>query len=133
MTSITCLCGQVRLHTAKLPDYLNECNCALCRKSGARWGYFAPADVTVAGPTATFVRTDKDDPSAELHFCATCGTATHFRLTPAAQALHGDVVTGVNLRLAEDGDLAGVELRFPDGAHYAGEGEVPYLRDPLIL
>ncbi|MCL6250546.1 aldehyde-activating protein [Altererythrobacter sp. KTW20L] len=133
MTSITCLCGQVRIETARLPDYLNDCNCALCRKSGARWGYFAPADVTVEGVTATFVRADKEYPSAELHFCAACGSTTHFRLTPAAQEKHGDVVTGVNLRLAEDGDLAGVEVRFPDGAHYAGEGEVPYLRGPVTL
>lgn len=128
MIAMSCLCGAVRVSLAARPDFLNECNCQLCRKSGARWGYFAPAQVSVEGATASYVRADKADPGAELHFCPTCGATTHFTLTPSAQEKHGNVVCGANLRLAEDADLAGIELRFPDGATYSGEGEVPYLR-----
>lgn len=133
MITLSCLCGAVHITVAKRPDFLNECNCQLCRKSGARWGYFAPAEVEVLGLTASYCRADKPDPGAELHFCPTCGATTHFTLTPSAIARHGNVVTGVNLRLADAADLAGLELRYPDGATYAGEGEVPYLRDHVVL
>jgi len=133
MIDLACLCGAVRVMVAARPDFLNECNCQLCRKSGARWGYFPPDQVQVEGATATYCRTDKPDPGADLHFCPTCGATTHFTLTASAVARHGNVVCGVNLRLAEAGDLAGVELRFPDGATYSGEGPVPYLRTAEVL
>jgi hypothetical protein len=133
MINLSCLCGAVHLTVSTRPDFLNDCNCQLCRKSGARWGYFAPVQVSVTGATASYVRTDKADPGADLHFCPTCGATTHFTLTPSAQAKHGNVVCGVNLRLADAADLTGIELRFPDGATYSGEGEVPYLRAAEIL
>ncbi len=43
-------------------------------------------------------------------------------LTEQAVAKHGNVVMGVNMRLADESDLAGVELRFPDGRAWAGTG-----------
>lgn len=133
MIDLSCLCGAVRVHLSTRPGFLNECNCQLCRKSGARWGYFAPEHVSLTGLTAGYVRGDKPDPGAELHFCPTCGTTTHFTLTASAQAKHGNVVCGVNLRLADDAQVQGIELRFPDGASYSGEGEVPYVRAAEIL
>jgi hypothetical protein len=133
MISLSCLCGAVLVSVATRPAFLNECNCQLCRKSGSRWSYFAPEKVTVHGLTASYCRADKPDPGAELHFCPTCGATTHFTLTPSAVARHGNVVAGVNLRLADQGELTGVELRFPDGAAYMGEGEVPYVRAAVVL
>ncbi|MEO5706689.1 MAG: aldehyde-activating protein [Alteraurantiacibacter sp.] len=133
MITLSCLCGTVHLTLSRRPDFLNECNCQLCRKSGARWGYFSPDDVAVLGLTASYCRADKPDPGAELHFCPACGSTTHFTLTTSAVAKHGNVVCGVNLRLADEGELAGVELRFPDGATYTGEGEVPYVRGAVVL
>jgi len=47
MLDLTCLCGEVRLHLAKRPDFINACNCTLCSKTGARWGYFGPSEVAV--------------------------------------------------------------------------------------
>jgi hypothetical protein len=40
---------------------------------------------------------------------------------------------GVNMRLADESDLAGVELRFPDGRAWPGEGDFVYVREALIL
>jgi len=133
MLKVSCLCGEVRVAVEKRPGYLHECNCALCRKSGARWGYFQPLDVAVEGRTSGYSRHDKNEPAALLHFCPQCGSTTHFTLTEQAAAKYGNVVVGVNLRLADEGDLAGVELRFPDGATWPGEGTVPYLAEPRIL
>jgi hypothetical protein len=133
MLNLSCLCGRIRVETAKRPDYIHECNCTLCRKSGARWGYYPPSEVSVVGTASGYCREDKGDPNALLQFCAECGVTTHFVLTESAVARHGNVVMGVNMRLADEGDLAGVELRFPDGRAWAGEGAFGYLRDSRIL
>jgi len=133
MLKLSCLCGQARVETSKRPDFIHECNCTLCSKSGARWGYFHPSEVSVEGSAEGYCREDKADPGALLRFCGKCGSTTHFVLTPGAAARHGNVVMGVNMRLAEESDLAGVELRFPDGLGWPGEGEFAYVREAVIL
>jgi hypothetical protein len=133
MLSLTCLCGRIRVETAKPPDFIHECNCTLCRKGGARWGYFHPSEVRVEGAAEGYCRADKEDPGAEIRFCARCGSTTHFVLTGSAVAKHGNVVMGVNMRLADEGDLAGIELRYPDGRAWSGEGAFGYVREARIL
>ena len=61
MLKLSCLCGQVRIEIPKRPDFINECNCTLCSKSGARWAYFHPSEVIVVGTTKGYSREDKDD------------------------------------------------------------------------
>ncbi len=133
MLNLSCLCGQVRIATPKRPDFVNECNCTLCRKSGARWAYLHPSDVELVGATSGYSREDKDDPAAEVHFCATCGSTTHFVLTPSAVATFGNVQMGINVRLADEKDLAGIELRFPDGFGWSGSGGFTYVREARII
>ncbi|MCB2085102.1 MAG: GFA family protein [Sphingomonadaceae bacterium] len=131
--TLDCFCGAVRVTTARKPDFVHACNCDLCRKAGARWGYFEPAEVTVEGKSASYRRTDKDEPAVDVHFCRQCGSTTHFRLTKAAVATHGDTMMGVNVGLADESDLAGVELRYPDGKSWSGQGEFGYVRESRIL
>ncbi|HPU15006.1 MAG TPA: aldehyde-activating protein [Polymorphobacter sp.] len=133
MMTLSCHCGAVRIEVRSRPEFLHECNCTLCSKAGARWGYFGPDEIAVEGRTAGYSRTDKAEPGVAVHFCPTCGSTTHFRLTPAAIAQHGDVQMGVNMRLAADEDLAGVELRFPDGRRWSGTGSFSYVREPDII
>lgn len=133
MLSLSCHCGRVRIRLAGRPDHINECNCSLCGKTGARWAYAHPSEVTVEGETTGYCRADKDDPAAEIHFCPVCGTVTHFTLAASAVARHGNSLVGVNLRLADEGELAGVELRYPDGRAWPGEGPFGYVRAARIL
>jgi hypothetical protein len=133
MIELACLCGTIRVALAKRPDFVHECNCTLCRKTGARWGYFHPSEVSCDGQTKSVCRTDKAVASAEVHFCPDCGSTTHFVLTPAVVATHGNSMMGVNMALAPEHDLAGVELRFPDGAGWSGDGPFDYLRAPRRL
>ena len=74
-----------------------------------------------------------EDAAAEVWFCATCGSTTHFTLTASAVEKFGDTLMGVNVRLADEDDLAGVELRFPDGRAWSGEGEFGYVREPRVI
>lgn len=130
---LACLCGQASVEIARRPDYVFECNCTLCAKSGARWGYFDPAQVRLAGQTRAYRRQDKADPASEIHFCPTCGVTTHFRLTESAIARFGETLLGVNMALADEADLAGIELRYPDGKGWSGEGEFGFVRAPRVL
>jgi len=130
---LSCHCGQIRLELHKRPDYINECNCTLCSKSGAQWGYFDPSEVTVEGVAVGYTRQDKAEPGAQIQFCGNCGATTHFTLTPGAVAKFGDTLMGVNMRLADEHDLAGIELRYPDGRGWPGEGDFTYVREPRIL
>lgn len=134
MMTLSCLCGDVEIKLEKRPAFINECNCRLCSRTGARWGYYHPSDVTVGGGTSAFSRKDKGDPNAEVHFCPACGSTTHFVLTASAISRFGEnSVMGVNMWLAEPYELAGLELRYPDGAKWTGEGEFTYLREPRII
>jgi hypothetical protein len=131
--TFACFCGAVSVVTSKRPDFVHACNCDLCRKSGARWGYFAPGEVTVTGQTATYQRHDKPDPVVAVHFCPACGSTTHFRLTESAAQKHGDVMMGVNAGLVDESALQGIELRYPDGKSWSGQGEFGYVRASRIL
>jgi hypothetical protein len=133
MIKLSCLCGAVHVETAKRPDYIHECNCTLCTKTGARWGYFHPSEVVVSGETHSYCRRDKAEAAAQVQFCPICGSTTHFTLTESVAAKLGDVMAGVNLRLADESDLTGIELRCPDGRAWAGSGEFSYVREANIL
>ncbi len=133
MPKLFCLCGQVRIQVPSRPDFINECNCTLCSKSGARWAYFHPDEVVVEGETRGYSRDDKEDAAAEVRFCADCGSTTHFVLTPSAVAKFGNVQMGVNMRLADDRDLAGTELRYPDGRSWSGAGGFTYVQEARII
>ncbi|RYD89984.1 MAG: aldehyde-activating protein [Sphingomonadales bacterium] len=133
MLKITCLCGEIRCEIKMKPDFIHECNCTLCRKSGASWAYFHPSEVRVEGRTNGYSRDDKDDPGAEIQFCPRCGSTTHFTLTASAVAKFGNVQMGVNMRLADESELAGIEMRYPDGRAWPGEGEFGYVREARII
>jgi hypothetical protein len=133
MLKLSCLCGRIRVEASKRPDYIHECNCTLCDKSGARWGYFHPSEVRVEGTANGYRREDKDEPGAEIQFCPRCGSTTHFVLTPGAVAKFGNSLMGVNMRLADERDLAGIELRYPDGRAWSGEGAFTYVREARVI
>jgi hypothetical protein len=133
MLKLSCHCGRIRIEIGKRPDYINECNCTLCRKSGARWGYFHPSEVAVEGEPRAYRRQDKEDPAVAIHFCANCGSTTHFTLTASAASRFGNELIGVNMRLADESDLAGIELRYPDGRAWSGDGGFGYVREARII
>jgi hypothetical protein len=130
----SCHCGAVSVRIAHAPEYLNECNCSLCDSHGVWWGYFDPAQVNVTGETRIYTRVDRDDPAVTLHFCGTCGCTTHWTLLPAfVEKIGEDNRMGVNMRLFERGDLAGLELRYPDGQNWDGVGQWGFVREAVTL
>ena len=107
----SCVCGRVTVETGRAPDYVNFCDCTLCRKIGAAWAYYAPDEVTVSGATTAFARPEFATPACVAHFCPTCGSTTHW----SASEHYPPTRMGVNVRLFEEIELQGIEARFPDG------------------
>jgi hypothetical protein len=125
----SCLCGAVSVTIEARPEFIHDCNCSLCRRAGAAWGYFSSGSVTISGNTTFFVRRDKSVAGAEVHSCERCAATTHFELTKSfkAQNPSADQV-GVNMKLFDPDELEGVEVRFPDGRNWPGEGPFGYRR-----
>ncbi len=130
----SCHCGAVTVRIAHRPDYMNHCNCSLCAKAGAIWGYFDPADVTIEGETEGYTRADYAEPAVRVHFCPICGVTTHWQTTEGYAAAHPEQAArmGVNMRLFGSGAKSGVELRFPDGKNWNGESKPGFWKEAEI-
>jgi len=111
----SCHCGAVRVTIPAAPDYINDCNCSLCMTRRAIWGYFSPRDVTISGETHHYVRSDLREASLGTHWCAKCGTTTHW----AAFDPDYDRM-GVNMLLFAPEAWAGIEVRAVDGRSWDG-------------
>ena len=79
--SLTCEAKIEPAEIAMMTSATCACEGSLCASSGAVWGYYPSADVAVAGDTSRYRRGDVATPSAEIHFCPTCGSTTHFTMT----------------------------------------------------
>ena len=129
-----CLCGAVSVTIEARPEFINDCNCSLCRKAGGAWGYFPEASIKTTGNTITFTRSDKAAPGVEVHSCGTCGTTTHWMLTEKFKEQNPSADrAGVNMRLFDPDELQGVEVRFPNGKDWTGEGPFEYRRPSLTI
>ncbi|WP_084400045.1 GFA family protein [Henriciella aquimarina] len=130
----TCLCGAVSVTIEARPDFVHDCNCSLCRKVGAAWGYFPSAGVRTRGETASFMRRDKPNAGVEVHACKTCAATTHFALAETFKAANPEAdLVGVNMKLFAPEDLDGVEVRYPNGRDWDGVGAFEYRRPAMTI
>ena len=79
MIEAACHCGAVRLK-APQPTEVTECNCSICRRTGALWAYYRGDDqanlLSRPDPSATDTYVWGDRMLA-LHHCRHCRCATH--------------------------------------------------------
>ena len=54
-------------------------------------------------------------------------------MTASAVSKFGNSQIGVNMRLADEKDLAGIELRYPDGRAWPGKGGFVYVQEARII
>lgn len=145
----SCHCGKVSVRLARRPAYINLCDCSLCLKSGGAWGYFDAGDVDVTGATQGYRRADYPRPGAEMRFCPQCGATINWAPIAVSEYHTGPQDTGpqdtgpqhagsqdtgsqlgVNMRLFEPDDLAGIETRTLDGRGWFGTDAVQNRRAP---
>lgn len=119
-----CSCGKVVVTIARPPDYINFCNCSLCRRTGGALGYFDKDEVSVTGEMTDFVRSDLDEVFLSNRFCPNCGTSVMWVPLPNYDTRR----VGVNMRMFDPDELKGIECRFPDGINWTDE--TPEQRHP---
>ncbi|SHF41729.1 Uncharacterized conserved protein [Loktanella atrilutea] len=97
---IQCHCGQVTLTLPSLPRDLNQCSCSICRRYGALWAYFPPAQVRISGATQAYIWGER---TIALHRCDICGVLTHWASRDTDRAK-----MGVNMQNADPALLAAI-------------------------
>ena len=110
MIKAACHCGAASLTVPTAPTEVTECNCSICRRLGARWAYYTPAEVTLPAPATTQVYVWGDRMLA-FHRCKACGVVTHWQSLDGARDR-----MAINARLMDDLDWTGIRVRQFDGA-----------------
>jgi hypothetical protein len=110
MVEGSCHCGAVKVQVPKPPHEVEvkECNCSICRRTGAVLAYYSPKDVRVSGATDIYMWDDRD---IEFHRCKVCGVFTHW--SPADKSYDR---MGVNVRLMPPELLTDLRILKFDGA-----------------
>lgn len=106
----SCHCGAVTVTIMDDPVDAGECNCSICRRTGALWTYSSPNRVSVEGDGQGYVQGDR---TLTLWRCPTCGIVTHWTASdPDYDRM------GVNLRLFDPALWSALPRRFIDGASW---------------
>lgn len=70
----TCHCGAITATVPRVPEYINHCQCTICRRYGVAWGYYHPDEVKLDKKPNTATRQYIwGDRELEFHFCDSCG------------------------------------------------------------
>jgi hypothetical protein len=89
---------------------VTDCNCSVCRRLGALWAYYSPAEVKLTTPEAAIGAYAWGDKDLAFHHCQVCGCTTHW------SPLNGADRMAVNARLMAPQVLAAAKIRYFDGA-----------------
>ncbi|MCZ4092565.1 GFA family protein [Sinorhizobium psoraleae] len=106
-----CHCRSVRITVPSRPETLGDCNCSLCSRLGALWGYYPVNDVTVSDEHKTLVGYVQGDASLTMHHCGRCGCTTHW--SPRGR---DGTRMGVNMRMFDRSVWEEIPHRLIDGA-----------------
>jgi hypothetical protein len=118
MIKAACHCGAVRLTVTPAPVWVLDCNCSICRRTGALWAYSRDilAQTTLemrllqgADKLETYLWNDR-----EIGFCRckACGCLTHHVAMETPNAIRG-----VNARMFVGFDPESVTIYRSDNAH----------------
>jgi hypothetical protein len=109
----TCHCGNIELRIPRAPEKGTVCNCSMCRRYGAIWGYYVPRDVGVTWKTAAPQGYEWGDHSIRFMRCPRCGCVTHYDLLKSQGP---DDTMCVNIRMFDPAEIGNVRIRRFDGA-----------------
>ena len=70
----SCHCGAITVTVPRPPEYANVCQCTICRRYGAAWGYYHADEVQIetrpGAITRQYIWGDRD---ISFNFCDNCG------------------------------------------------------------
>lgn len=108
--SVSCHCGNLKIEVSP-PTQVTRCNCSICSRYQALWGYYDPDEVVVStGPAGedTYIWGDK---MLEFVRCANCGCVSYYRMVPGTP----DPKVGVNFRMLPEEQISEVPVRHFNG------------------
>ena len=108
----SCHCGKIAYRLDAEPTEAIECNCSICRRKGALLAAFAADQFHLETARAEIAVYTFGKHVIRHQFCKTCGCA------PFAEGTgpDGKAMVAVNLRCADDLDLAKIRVTQFDGA-----------------
>lgn len=112
MLTGSCHCGAVKVEVPRKPRRLTSCNCSICHRYGALWGYYDRSRVKITARKGTTAGYSWGSKNLRFVRCATCGCVTHWEPT----ARFSSNRTGVNFRNFEPSDIESIRVRRLDGA-----------------
>lgn len=108
-----CHCGNIIIEVEHLPASITSCNCSICHRLGALWGYYTPEQVNVSfrhKTTSTYIWGEKE---IVLHTCPQCGCSTHYTTTDKVK----DKRVGLNCRMMDRKAIESIPIKYFDGAN----------------
>ncbi len=109
---LNCHCGNVQLTVPKAPAALTRCNCSICHRHGALWGYYEPGEVSVHVGEKGVHAYRWGDENIDFMFCQHCGCGTHYETTEKCEVNK----VGVNFRMTSHKAIEHIRIRDFDGA-----------------
>lgn len=112
MIQASCHCGNVSISIKQPPKNLISCNCSICQRLGALWGYFLPEDITIntkQNPSKAYQWGDKN---IDFQHCSNCGCTTHYIPTQDS----GRENIAVNFRMVDKAICEVINVKYFDGA-----------------
>ena len=107
-----CHCGRIQYEVAFLPERVTQCNCSICQRYAAVWGYYRRDEVmlTIADDArASYTCSDK---VLEFVHCRHCGCMTHYEDLEKAPESR----VALNFHMLDDLSWQSLPVRFFDGA-----------------
>lgn len=108
----SCHCGNVQLSIPELTETATSCNCSICSRYGAIWGYFTLANVDITIGINGINSYCHGDKQIIFHSCNLCGCTTHYSSTSPSP----DSRLAVNYRMFKAFFSSSTRIRLFDGA-----------------
>lgn len=107
---IQCHCGNIQLE-AELPAEVTICNCSICSRYQALWGYYQPEQVQIRVGDKGEDFYIWGDRLLEFVRCKNCGCVTHYRTVKGLE----DPTIAINFRMSQDERIAKLPVRYFNG------------------
>lgn len=109
----SCHCGAVAFTMEDEPTQAVECNCSICRRKGHLLAFSPVEKFTLHTPREALGAYTFGKHNIRHQFCSTCGCGTFGE----GKGPDGKPMVAVNMRCAENFDLATLTIIQFDGAH----------------
>ncbi len=76
--SASCHCGNVQIKTPKPVDIIHSCNCSICKRYAALWGFHKVGQVLIEIGDFELSSYRWGDEMIDFNFCSHCGSITHY-------------------------------------------------------